>query len=414
MRKYTALGHYLSNLDSETKSVTLSFSEIAEIIEDILPDSAYQHMEFWGNDTQGTHTWALTWRDAGWEKSHVSLEKQNVTFIRTKMSIDQILDSLHPRNKENIYDLVAQTGISMNPWHLTNNGIQLKNAKSNPNYCFNWSFGSQNEKYALCIWYNSLQIKNNQIIFRENLRALYSELKLLSRSSSDRETKSRALKQSLRAKEFDDAIKDSYARGIPMSIIINEGDQQDRAELGEKSSKVKRRSLDFAKWYVHEYSDTTGESLIVRGVKSHGVTDEIDKAIEEDVGPPDIIQIRAIKARRGQRKFREKLLAAYGRRCAVTNCEVVELLEAAHIEPHAQLANYRVTNGLLLRADIHTLFDLNLLYIDDWYKVILAPSLLESEYKIYHNKVIRQPERPSEMPNKDALSKRRIDFQKNS
>jgi hypothetical protein len=129
----------------------------------------------------------------------------------------------------------------------------------------------------------------------------------------------------------------------------------------------------------------------------------------EEAAPPDELQQRAIKIRRGQRKFRDSLLAAYSQSCAISGCNIVELLEAAHIRPHADKPNYSVTNGLLLRADLHTLFDLGLLAVDALLRVRLAPALLSSEYKNLEGKELRHP--LSEMPNKEALEQRYHDFQ---
>lgn len=64
----------------------------------------------------------------------------------------------------------------------------------------------------------------------------------------------------------------------------------------------------------------------------------------EESAQPDELQQRAIKIRRGQRKFRDSLLAAYGESCAISGCNIIELLEAAHIRPHAEKPNYNVTN----------------------------------------------------------------------
>lgn len=71
-----------------------------------------------------------------------------------------------------------------------------------------------------------------------------------------------------------------------------------------------------------------------------------------------------IRARRGQQQFRDQLRRTYGDRCLVTGCTVLEVLEAAHINPYRGASDNHVQNGLLLRADIHTLFDLNLVGID--------------------------------------------------
>jgi hypothetical protein len=92
---------------------------------------------------------------------------------------------------------------------------------------------------------------------------------------------------------------------------------------------------------------------------------------EEEEGafsPSDLEDARrrilaAIVLRQGQWGFRERLLAAYQRACAVTGCDVVEALEAAHIIAYLGPKTNYVTNGLLLRADIHTLFDLGLIAV---------------------------------------------------
>jgi hypothetical protein len=73
---------------------------------------------------------------------------------------------------------------------------------------------------------------------------------------------------------------------------------------------------------------------------------------------------RQIKERRGQQLFRDALRKRYGDRCQVTGCKLLDVLEAAHIRPYRGENDNHVGNGLLLRADIHTLFDLNLIGIE--------------------------------------------------
>jgi hypothetical protein len=73
--------------------------------------------------------------------------------------------------------------------------------------------------------------------------------------------------------------------------------------------------------------------------------------------------LRTIVQRRGQPQFRQKLITAYAGRCAMTGCAVPDILEAAHIKPYMGDHSNHVTNGLLLRADVHTLFDLGLVRI---------------------------------------------------
>lgn len=52
------------------------------------------------------------------------------------------------------------------------------------------------------------------------------------------------------------------------------------------------------------------------------------------------------------------LLKAYGGKCAITGCDVLEALEAAHIYPLQGVATNDASSGLLRRSDLHTLFDL--------------------------------------------------------
>lgn len=70
-----------------------------------------------------------------------------------------------------------------------------------------------------------------------------------------------------------------------------------------------------------------------------------------------------ITARRGQPKFRKELIARYNSKCCVTGCTILHLLEAAHISPYRGEKDNHPSNGLLLRADIHTLFDLDMIGI---------------------------------------------------
>ncbi len=73
---------------------------------------------------------------------------------------------------------------------------------------------------------------------------------------------------------------------------------------------------------------------------------------------------RQIRERRGQQQFRDSLQSRYGKRCLISGCEVLAVLEAAHIRPYRGDEDNHPANGLLLRSDLHTLFDLDLLGIE--------------------------------------------------
>lgn len=129
--------------------------------------------------------------------------------------------------------------------------------------------------------------------------------------------------------------------------------------------------------------------------------------------PADAIDARhrtmaAIVRRRGQPAFRKKLLEIYSARCAITGCDITEVLEAAHITPYLGPETNHPTNGLLLRADLHTLFDLGLIAIDPTtMAVVLAESLRMGVYAAIHGQKISLPELAQERPSAKALAQHR-------
>lgn len=99
-------------------------------------------------------------------------------------------------------------------------------------------------------------------------------------------------------------------------------------------------------------------------------------------GVPERVR-RAIIQRRGQRSFRQALLAAYDGKCQVTEYTGEPALEAAHIYPYSEGGEYTndPRNGLLLRADIHVLFDVGLVKVRPTSLIIkVMPPLSGSSY----------------------------------
>jgi putative restriction endonuclease len=113
---------------------------------------------------------------------------------------------------------------------------------------------------------------------------------------------------------------------------------------------------------------------------------------------------RTIAQRRGQRAFRDALIEAYGGTCAISGCTVLDVLEAAHIHPYRGPETNHVQNGLLLRADLHTLFDCGLIGVDpSTLTVVIDAKLTRSEYQAWHGRPLRRPRNPTHAPSKEAL-----------
>ena len=77
------------------------------------------------------------------------------------------------------------------------------------------------------------------------------------------------------------------------------------------------------------------------------------------------------RTRLGQGAFREKLLKRFGNTCALTGAQPPEVLQAAHLYSYAELAKHEDHGGLLMRADIHLLFDRGLIGISGGRKPII-------------------------------------------
>lgn len=114
--------------------------------------------------------------------------------------------------------------------------------------------------------------------------------------------------------------------------------------------------------------------------------------------------LASIVQRQGQSEFRQQLIKAYGGQCAITGCNVEQALEAAHIIPYQGINTNHPANGLLLRADIHTLFDLYLLSIyPDIYSVVIAPKLVGTYYRDLAGRKLTLPIEESMIPSRNAL-----------
>lgn len=116
---------------------------------------------------------------------------------------------------------------------------------------------------------------------------------------------------------------------------------------------------------------------------------------------------RRIEIRRGQAQFRSILFEEYERSCAITSCSVPALLDACHIKPYSDFANYHPSNGILLRTDIHTLFDLNLIKIHPKHRRIqVDKSIKDDTYQELSGSIVRKPKSKDAELNSKYLEER--------
>ncbi len=116
------------------------------------------------------------------------------------------------------------------------------------------------------------------------------------------------------------------------------------------------------------------------------------------------------RSRLGQGAFRALVTEAYRRQCAITGEKTLPVLEAAHIKPFASNGPNRVENGLLLRSDMHILFDLGYITVTPDYRVEVSKKIRErfengKQYYMFHAKQLAiLPQAGDEQPSRDFLA----------
>lgn len=161
--------------------------------------------------------------------------------------------------------------------------------------------------------------------------------------------------------------------------------------------------------YVTDYNPRTGYFFLIgTSVASSplsfepGITNEI---LDIDADTRKFQETRQA-VRQGQTKFRMDLLDAYGTHCAATNYDVAEGLEAAHIRPYRGAHTNETRNGLLLRADIHNLFDYGIIGVDpEAMKIVLNQRARRSKYSQLHDQPLRLPEDSTRHPDRELLQR---------
>ena len=156
------------------------------------------------------------------------------------------------------------------------------------------------------------------------------------------------------------------------------------------------------------------EEVLSSSLAAPGTLSPEESYEEDGYSPADVDEredvLGTIRRRRGQTGFRDGLRARYRDTCVITGCALVDVLEAAHISPWRGAKDNHVENGLLLRADIHTLFDLNLLAIEPGTLVVFVALEARADYEHLHLRQLQLPHRTQ--PSKAALEARWDHFQR--
>ena len=157
----------------------------------------------------------------------------------------------------------------------------------------------------------------------------------------------------------------------------------------------------FYDWYLQEESVNTRDS-------DNDNLEDLESELDFD--PENISDDRKRNIiesvqREGQAKFRAELLNVYNGKCAMTDCDVEAVLEAAHIFPYRGTKSNYIANGLLLRSDIHKLFDQYLISINpNTNRIVISSNLLNTCYEELNQKIVNFPQNLYTSPSKKELS----------
>jgi putative restriction endonuclease len=130
---------------------------------------------------------------------------------------------------------------------------------------------------------------------------------------------------------------------------------------------------------------------------------------EPGMVPGEVFGTDVLTRRRlGQKAFQARVLDAYRGRCAVTGERIRPVLQAAHIQPVSVGGENRLDNGLLLRSDVHTLFDAGYLGVDPKLRLMVSPRLRTEfdngeEFYSRAGTEIDVPDRRADRPNRNFL-----------
>lgn len=165
----------------------------------------------------------------------------------------------------------------------------------------------------------------------------------------------------------------------------------------------------------------TGKSYVVGDRGSNPVIDlfvqnlavsvshiESHNAEPRRVDGPVFGEPRLVRPRLGQGGFKSLVRVAYEKRCAVTGHKIVPTLQAAHIVPVSSQGENRIDNGLLLRSDVHTMFDRGYLGVAPDYTLRVSPRLRADfgngdEFYARQGTTIALPRNQVDQPNTEFL-----------
>ena len=268
-----------------------------------------------------------------------------------------------------------------------------------PNYRELASRGAGKTKYALSVY--SAAPKR-----RSSLNTLYDDQELIIRDDKTwtiEYCEQKAVEGRLKTDRSNDHLMNNLVDGVPVAVMIG---VPEGGYVIEGLAYVERYDPNTGMFTLHGpvsaeadgvnfYSETAMQDLTSSELKALKEADLLDERARRTA---EVIR------REKQFEFRKMLLSAYRGQCAATKTSVPEVLQAAHIDPYRGKKSQVVTNGMLLRADLHLLYDSHLMTVlPDSFEIVVSEVVKEHLYRELDGKRITAPSNASERPSEYLL-----------
>ncbi|WP_394689528.1 HNH endonuclease [Hoeflea sp.] len=154
-----------------------------------------------------------------------------------------------------------------------------------------------------------------------------------------------------------------------------------------------RHRGEFTKTFFRESRAEVGDTVIFERLGTHEFRLHLEKpdglrfsgAATSSNRKEKIRNWAMRETRPEQQEFRRKIAERDGLRCAISHCEVAEILDAAHLWPRADGGLDAPQNGIILRADLHRLFDADLLKLDCGGRKTISKAITDQDYNRFHD-----------------------------
>ena len=173
-----------------------------------------------------------------------------------------------------------------------------------------------------------------------------------------------------------------------------EADLPTYKETGRPRGFIRHRG-EFTKAFFAESGAEVGDHVIFERLDTHEFRLHLEKpdglrvsgAATSSNSKEKIRRWAMRETRPEQQEFRRKIAERDGLRCAISHCELPEILDAAHLLPRADGGSDAPQNGIILRADLHRLFDAGLLKLDCGGRATISEAITDQDYQRFHEAI---------------------------